>query len=82
MKIVKETEVSRVLTSLPSTSVNLKFSVLSDRAPQLHQVAVVGLVLHDVANLFIDDHLADDVCAQRAQDACGVATPHLRYTSL
>ena len=62
-KRAKETLVPRVFTSLPSTSVNLKFSVR----------AVVRLVLHDVAHALVDDHLADYVGAQRPQDVRRVA---------
>ena len=44
-----------------------------DGPPQLHQVPVVRLVLHDVAHALVDDHLADDVGAQRPQDVGRVA---------
>ena len=48
----KETLVPRVFTSLPSTAEG-------DRAPQLHQVPLVRLVLHDVA---VAHALVDDPC--------------------
>ena len=48
-------------------------SAEGDGPPQLHQVPVVRLVLHDVAHALVDDHLADDIGAQRPQDVGSVA---------
>ena len=44
-----------------------------DGPAQLHQVPFVRLILHDVAHALVDDHLADDVRAQGAQDVHRVA---------
>ena len=52
-----------------------------DRAPQLHQVPIVRLVLHDVAHALVDDHLADYVVAPRMWAALPSSLDR-RYTSL